>query len=232
LLISFWNCSIEHEIVEKNIWTGLKKRLPAPGTKLLQTDEIVKAATQKAATITSHRKKKDYQFLIQRYTGCRKGEAAGLRHSDIDLKEKVIRFIQWEQWVEYEKIRGGKRREKQIRKFKTGNKDERVLPMNKALYESIQDMELEDNNNPVWPLRYKSIDDSWGSHHVSEYRSKYGFTSHELRRLAVTKLTLAGISPFIIYEITRHKIEGMSDVIQMYTRPTVDELKEAIEILT
>ena len=50
--------------------------------------------THKEATKTATRRNKDYQFLIQRYTGCREGEAAGLRHCDIDLKEKLIHFKQ------------------------------------------------------------------------------------------------------------------------------------------
>ena len=231
-LNAFWVWGIEHEIIKENIWSGLKKRLPDSEKKPIPAKEVFDAATLKAATITSHRKTKDYQFLIQRYTGCRQGEAAGLRHCDIDLKDKTITFEQWEKIVRYKKERGGVRKEKQVRRFKTGVKDERCLPMSSALYEAIKDMALIDgSDDPIWPRRYKATDDSWGAHWVSEYRNKYNLLSHDLRRFAVTKLNNAGVSPYILFEITRHKVTGMSDVVAQYTRPTTEELRKAIELL-
>ena len=182
-------------------------------------------------TISANRKTKDFQFLIQRYTGCRQGEAAGLRHCDIDLKEKVIHFKQWEKIVTYEKLRGGRRKETQVRKFKTGYKDERSLPISSELFEAIKDIDLNQSDDPIWPLRYKSTNDSWGAHCVSDYSNKYKLRNHNLRRYAVTQLTLSGVTPFIIYEITRHKIEGMSEVVSMYTRPSAKELRAAMELL-
>ena len=56
-------------------------------------------------------------------------------------------------------------------------------------------------------------------------------SSHYLRRFGVTLLNLAGVSPYIIYAITRHKIEGMSDINLLYTRPSIDDLREIIEYL-
>jgi integrase len=227
-LSGFWNWGIEQEIIETNIWAGLKKRLPQEEKRAeLPTGEVFRAATHKASTITAQRKDKDYQFLIQRYTGCRQGEAAGLRHCDIDLNNKTITFEEWEKVVNYDKIRGGKRSEKQVRRFKTGLKDERCLPMTNALFEAIKDMPIiEKSDDPIWPLRYKQTNDSWGSHWVSEYRNKYNLASHDLRRYVITKLNLAGVSPYIIYEITRQKMEGMSDVTIRYTRPTTEELRQ------
>ena len=227
-LSGFWNWGIEQEIIETNIWAGLKKRLPQEEKRAeLPTGEVFRAATHKASTITAQRKDKDYQFLIQRYTGCRQGEAAGLRHYDIDLNNKTITFEEWEKVVNYDKIRGGKRSEKQVRRFKTGLKDERCLPMTNALFEAIKDMPIiEKSDDPIWPLRYKQTNDSWGSHWVSEYRNKYNLASHDLRRYVITKLNLAGVSPYIIYEVTRQKMEGMSDVTIRYTRPTTEELRQ------
>ena len=227
----FWNWAIDNDLIQTNVWSGLKKRLPDAEKKPLPDKEVFNAATRKAATTSANRKTKDYQFLIQRYTGCRQGEAAGLRHCDVDLKEKVIHFKQWEKIVTYEKLRGGKRKEKQIRNFKTGHKDERSLPMSCDLFEAIKDMKLIKSDDPIWPLRYKSTNDSWGAHWVSDYPNKYKLRSHDLRRYAVTKLTLSGVTPFIIFEITRHKIEGMSEVVSMYTRPSTKELREAMELL-
>jgi len=223
---------MEHEIIKENIWSGLKKRLPDSEKKPIPPKEVFDAATNKATTITSHRKTKDYQFLIQRYTGCRQGEAAGLRYCDIDLKNKTISFYEWEKTVHYEKERGGKRNEKQVRRFKTGQKDERVLPMSSALYEVLKDMPIkEGSDDPIWPRRYKETNDSWGTHWVSEYKNKYNLLSHDLRRYAVTKLEVAGVTPGIIYEVIRHKIPGASEVTLRYLRPTTTELREAMEIL-
>ena len=231
-LNAFWNWGLENEIIKTNVWAGLKKRLPDPDKKPLPPQEVFDAATEKARTTSPWRKTIDYQFLIQRYTGCRMGEAAGLRHCDIDLEKKMVSFWEWEKLVRYKKIRGGKRAEKQIRRFKTGKKDERVLPMSSALYEVLKNMPIKtDSDDPIWPRRYKANNDSWGAHHVSEYKEKYNLLSHDLRRYAVTKLTLEGVSPFIIFEITRQKIEGMSEVISMYTRPSPEELREAMELL-
>ena len=66
---------------------------------------------------------------------------------------------------------------------------------------------------------------------LGEYSKKYGLPSHDLRRFGVTLLKLAGVSPYIMYAITRHKIEGMSDINLLYTRPSIDDLREIIEYL-
>ena len=86
-----------------------------------------------------HLKKKDYAFLITRYAGRRNSAAIGLRHCDIDLENKTITFTNWEKVVTYKKIRGGKRRENQVRRLKT-SKDERTIPMSTKLYEKIKDI--------------------------------------------------------------------------------------------
>ena len=230
-LNAFWNWGIENEIIEMNIWTGLKKRLPDPEKKALPPKEILDKATIKASTITSLRKEKDYAFLIQRYTACRKGAANGLRHCDIDLNKKTITFTAWEKVVNYEKKRGGKRREKQIRRLKS-QKDERTIPMSNALYEAIKDMPLiKDSDDPIWPNRYKSSDDSWGHHHCNEFKNKYGLPSHDLRRFGITALINEGVTPYRIWDVVRHKIPGMSEVTMMYNRPTTEDLIEAMEVI-
>jgi len=232
-LNGFWNWGIDNELMKENIWSGLKKRLPDSNKEKIPPPEVFSAATKKASTTSARRKEIDYQFLIQRYTGCRQGEAAGLRHSDIDLKNRMITFEEWEKIVRYEKIRGGKRTERQIRKFKTGKKDERVVPINSALYEVLKDMPLKlDSDDPIWPRRYKAITDHWGEAHVGEYKTKYNLKSHQLRKYAITKLELSGKStPGIIWEIVRHKIPGASEVTIGYLVPTPEELREAMEIL-
>ena len=49
----------------------------------------------------------------------------------------------------------------------------------------------------------------------------------ELKSLSLVE----GVTPFIIYEITRHSITGMSDVLKVYTRPSIDELRDAMELI-
>ena len=66
---------------------------------------------------------------------------------------------------------------------------------------------------------------------ANEYSKKYGVRAHDLRSFAVTKLTLEGVTPFIIYEITRHSIPGISDVVKIYTRPTIEEVRQAMELI-
>ena len=66
---------------------------------------------------------------------------------------------------------------------------------------------------------------------INEYSKKYGVRAHDLRSFAVTKLTLEGVTPFIIYEITRHSIPGISDVVKIYTRPTIEEVRQAMEFI-
>ena len=230
-LNAFWNWGIENEIVKMNIWTGLKKRLPDPEKKGLPPKEILDKATVKASTTTSLRKEKDYAFLIQRYTACRKGAANGLRHCDIDLEKKTITFTSWEKVVSDERTRGGKRKEKQIRRLKS-QKDERTIPISKALFEHLKDIPLnKDSDDPIWPNRYKESDDSWGHHHCNQFRNKYGLPSHDLRRFGITALINEGVSPYRIWGVVRHKIPGMSEVTMMYNRPTIEDLKEAMEII-
>ena len=230
-LSGFWNWGKDNQIIKENIWEGLKKRLPDPAPRELPDRSILISATEKASTTTPNRKEKDYAFLITRYTGCINGAANGLRHCDIDLENKTITFTNWEKVVTYKKIRGGKRRENQVRRLKT-SKDERTIPMSTNLYEAIKDIPLyKGSDDPIWPRRYKANDDSWGHHHSNEYRNKYGVRAHDLRAFAITKLTLEGVSPFIIYEITRHSIPGLSDVLKVYTRPSLEEVRQTMELI-
>ena len=161
-LSGFWNWGKDNQIIKENIWEGLKKRLPDPAPRELPDRSILISATEKASTTTPNRKEKDYAFLITRFTGCRNGAANGLRHCDIDLENKTITFTNWEKVVTYKKIRGGKRRENQVRRLKTA-KDERTVPISTKLYEAIKDIPLKKgSDDPIWPRRYKVNDDSWG----------------------------------------------------------------------
>ena len=133
--------------------------------------------------------------------------------------------------VSFEKTRWGKRRQKLIRKLKS-SKDERTVPISKALYEAIKDIPLiKGSDDPIWAYRYKENDDSWGSHHCSEYKNKYGLPSHDLRRFGITALINEGVSRYRIWDVVRHKIPGISEVTMMYNRPTTQDLIETMEVI-
>jgi len=107
-----------------------------------------------------------------------------------------------------------------------------LVPISKALYEAIKDIPLiKGSDDPIWANRYKENDDSWGSHHCSEYKNKYGLPSHDLRRFGITALINEGVSPYRIWDVVRHKIPGMSEVKMMYNRPTTEDLIEAMEVI-
>ena len=104
--------------------------------------------------------------------------------------------------------------------------------MSKALYEAIKDIPLiKDSDDPIWANRYKENDDSWGSHHCSEYKNKYGLPSHDLRRFGITALINEGVSPYRIWNVVRHKIPGMSEVTMMHNRPTTEDLLKLWKLL-
>ena len=107
-----------------------------------------------------------------------------------------------------------------------------TVPMSKALYEAIKDITIINGSDyPIWANRYKENDDSWGSHHCSEYKNKYGLTSHHLRRFGNTVLINEGVFHYRIWEVVSHKIQGMSEVTMMYNRPTTEDLIETMEVI-
>ncbi len=208
----FWNWAKAHKQLKVNIWEGLTRRLDSTKKKPLPDESVIDLATRKAI------EKRDYRYLIMRFTGCRSNESNGLRHCDIDLDKRTITFCEWS-------------KDGMERRLKGREKDERTIPICSQLFESLKSIELDGSDNPIWSSAYKAKQRTWGAHWTSDFRSKYVFVSHDLRRNAVTKLSLAGVSPFIIHAITKQKVPGMSEVIATYTRPTTEQLREAMELL-
>ena len=56
------------------------------------------------------------------------------------------------------------------------------------------------------------------------------YRPHDLRRFGITALIKEGVSPYRIWDVVRHKIPGMLEVIIMYNRPTTEDLIEAMEV--
>ena len=211
----FWTWAKDAKQVKENVWDGTTRKLKDSPKKPLPSVDVVKASDAKASL------KKDYAYSILRYTGCRSNEANGLRHCDIDLKNRTINFVQWE---------GDGRK----RHLKGKEKDERLIPISTGLYEELKDLELDGSENPIWPRQYKPKGETWGQSWASDFKHKYnagksGYTSHDLRRWIVTELTMANVSPFIIFAITRQTVPGSSEVVQVYVRPTLDQLREVME---
>lgn len=208
----FWNWAKDHKQLKVNIWDGLTRKLDSTKKKPLPEESIISFATSKAI------EKQDYRYLIMRFSGCRSNEANGLRHKDIDLINRTITFEEWSS-------NGVERR------LKGREKDERTIPISDALLASLEGIELDGSESPIWRSAYKPSSRTWGAHWCSDFSSKYGFVSHDLRRRAVTTFGLNGVSPFIIHAITKQKVPGMSEVIATYTRPSVEQLRETMELL-
>ena len=54
---------------------------------------------------------------------------------------------------------------------------------------------------------------------------------HDLIRFGITALIIEGVSPYRIWDVVRHKIPGMSEVIIRHNRPTTEDLIEAMEVM-
>ena len=107
--------------------------------------------------------------------------------------------------------------------------------MHDKLYGYLLDMlpEVVDRNEdePIFPTRWTKFKQVFGSKYSAKFSPMYGFTTHELRANVVSQLLMMNVSPYFLYEITRHKVPGMSEVVVGYTRPKMDELRAMINRL-
>lgn len=211
-LKGMWSFGITNGFVKDNPWQGLTANMNSTVKHQLPSVDVFNQALTKAIN------GQDLRFLIMYYTGCRKSEASGLRGCDIDMDNQSIRFVQWEQ-------------DGMVRGLKGHGKDERAVPIHSKLMEQLTNVCPNVETCVLWPNSYKPSDQSWGAGWAGSFKEKYGFVSHDLRRRAVTVMMNAGVSPFVLNEITRHKVPGMSSVVQLYVRPTLDEIRSTIELL-
>ena len=87
------------------------------------------------------------------------------------------------------------------------------------------------DSEPIWPKDYNPALEAWAVRWADGFSYNYGFSSHNLRSYVVSQLMAQRFSVFHLYEVTRHTVPGMSDVVQGYVRPTLDELRELVEAL-
>ena len=216
ILSAFWRWAKTAGQVSHNIWEGQTRNLKTSKKKAPLSTEQLRTARFEADRF------KDLGFWIQIYTGCRRGEHQGLRFSDLDLQNNTITFAEWS-------TNGIERR------LKGGEKDERTIPISTKLREKIiqyrPDVESNNSNYLVFPESYnkpsKLFAENWGR----KCGQRYGFSSHHLRSYVITQLELSVNNPFILHEITRHTVPGMSQVISNYVRPTIDDLRATMESL-
>ena len=212
---AFWNWGKVNGEVDVNIWDGLTKKLAPAKKKEAVPLDVLQKARDKAAL------KGDVRFFIQIYTGCRKGESGGLRYKDIDMKKRTIRFEEWEAYG-------------RVRRLKGRSKDERTVPICNALYDLLMqhlpEVKTKSTDEWIWDDYRESVQ-NWSMSWASNFTRNYGFSSHNLRAYVVTQLMHSNISPYYLYEITRHAIPGLSDVVAGYVRPSLDELREVMEKL-
>ena len=66
---------------------------------------------------------------------------------------------------------------------------------------------------------------------AKRFKGMYGFGTHDLRSYVVTQMMKCNINPFFLHAITGHRVPGTSDVVLGYVNPTMNEVKEVLELL-
>ena len=207
-LSAFWNWAKRHEWVTANIWEGLARGLEGSNKTSLPERELVEAADKKAMGTG------DLMYLIQRFSGCRKQAVCGLRGKDIDLTNGLIHFVEYEE--------NGR-----IRRLKNGQ--EAHVPIHSRLLPFLTKAKEQMPDGSIWPQQYKATEQSWGDRYGDTFPDKYGFNSHDLRRIVETQMAEANVSPYFAFYITGHRVPGTSKVTQQYVRPTAEELRQIVE---
>jgi integrase len=207
-LSAFWNWAKRHEWVTVNIWEGLARGLEGINKTSLPARELVEAADAKAMEAG------DLMYLIQRFTGCRKQAVCGLRGRDIDLANGLIHFVEYEE-------------DGRVRRLKNGQ--EAHVPIHPRLPPFLTKAKEQMPDGSIWPQQYKATEQSWGDRYGDTFPDKYGFNSHDLRRIVETQMAEANVSPYFAFYITGHRVPGTSKVTQQYVRPTAEELRQIVE---
>ena len=213
----FWNYAINNgEITGENIWEGQKKNLPKPQKRQPLDPQLLEAAETKAE------QHGDVRFWFGRYQGLRKEDYCGLRWCDLDTNAGVMRLKRYE-W----------NGQKRSLKLKEGG--ERTIPIHSKLIQKIRLMLPEaltrNDNEPISPKDYKSHLENWGSKRATCFTKNYGFQSHDLRSYVVTQMMLQNINPYYLHAITGHTVPGTSKVVMGYVAPTLDQVREVLELL-
>ncbi len=209
-LSAFWNWARRHEWATTNIWESLASGLAQSEISPLPSRDLVESADQKALETG------DLMYLIQRFTGCRKQAVCGLRGKDIDLTNGLIHFVEYNE-------------EGRVRNLKEGR--EAHVPIHSKLLPVLGKAKREMPEGPIWPQQYKASEETWGDRYADSFPDKYGFNSHDLRRIVETQMAEANVSPYFVYYVTGHSLPGLSKTTQKYVRPTAEQLRAVVEII-
>ena len=212
-----WNwAKTSGQLETENIWTGLKKGLDEGKSREALDPELLAAAEEKADKL------EDVRFFFGRYQGLRKEDYCGLRWCDIDMQERVIHLRQYE-W------------KGQIRRLKLKKKGERTIPIHSKLYKKLcqylPEAKTRNDDEPCWPTDYKAKLASWGPRWAERFSDRYGFGSHDLRSYVVTQMMMSNINDYFLHQITGHTIPGASKVVRGYVAPTIEQVREVLELL-
>ena len=212
----FWNWALTAgQIDGENIWTGLKKGIETESKRAPLSPSVLVEAETKA------RERKDIRFFIGRYQGLRKQDYCGLRWCDLDMNENVLHLRRYD-W------------KGQVRTFKMKAKGERTVPIHselvKLIHELLPEAAKRDDATPIWPKDYTHKLTAWGARYSESFTWRYGFGTHDLRALVVTRMMKCNINPFFLEHITGHKVQG-NQVIAGYVQPTLEEVREVLELL-
>ena len=138
----------------------------------------------------------------------------GLRGRDIDLVNGLIHFVEYEE-------------DGRVRRLKNGQ--EAHVPIHFRLLPFLTKAKEQMPDGAIWPQQYKATEQSWGDRYGDAFPDKYGFNSHDLRRIVETQMAEANVSPYFAFYITGHRVPGTSKVTQQYVRPTAEELRQIVE---
>ena len=212
----FWNwAETSEQITTGNIWLGLKRGLDTRSKRKPLEPQQLEDAETKAM------ERRDIRFFFGRYQGLRKEDYCGLRWCDIDMTEGVMHLCQY-------------RHKDKVRRLKRKEKRERTIPIHSKLLaligEFLPDALTRNDEEPIWGKDYTPALHGWGCRYSEQFTWHYGFGTHDLRALVVTRMLKRNISPFYLQHITGHKVAG-GDVLSGYVQPTTEEIREVLELL-
>lgn len=196
------NFALEIDVINKS-YAQLTTADPIPDTKK-------KPFTDEEVDILWNIKDEPWidSVLVFLYTGFRISELLSLKTEDVDLKEKT---------------------------FQGGTKSEagknRIVPIHSKIYELVK-KRVEEGNEYLFSLDGKKLS-SYKYYKIwNSIMNELGFdhTPHECRHTFRSRLDSANANKVCIDLMMGHKSKGVGE--RVYTHKTVQELKDAIELIT
>lgn len=204
-----FNKAIEWDYIEENPFVKIK--LPKNIIRIPQT--ISKKELESITCATKNPMLREV-FIAAFYTGMRQGELINLQWSAVDLKRKIITA-------------------KNSSDFKTKNKKERMIPMNKLVLQRIKTLQGSEYSNFVFSNddNYKFRGD-YVSHKFKQAVRISGLCDsihfHTLRLSFASNLVRKGVSLYVVKELLGH--ESISTT-QIYAHLDNSALVSAVDLL-